>query len=97
MSGLQILPLLVLSFGVLLDAFSVVAFASALIQRRWSSGFPLVGAVCYVIFAAGSFVPGFGSPLTPTQVVTVAATLLLFHIVLHWAHIRVGRSLRGEA
>jgi len=96
MSGLQILPVAALSLGLLLDALSLIAFASTLLRKRWSSGFPFVGGVCYVIFAVGSFIPGLGSPLTPAQVVTVAASLILFHIVLHWAHLKAARALRGE-
>jgi hypothetical protein len=95
MSALQMLPSFLLGFGILLDALSLIALVSTIVRRRWTSGFPFVGGACYVLFMLASLIPPLQGRLTSAQVLFVGATLLILHVVMHWAHSRMQRTLQG--
>lgn len=81
---------LLLGIGLLFDLLSLIALLSTL-RGRFSSGFPLVGALFYLMFAAGAALGllRLGSVSDPYLLV---AGLVVAHVLIQVVHVRVSRS-----
>jgi hypothetical protein len=80
-----------LGLGLVFDLVSLLALIST-VCGKFSSGFPLVGAVFYLLFAAGSAI-GVCHINSIEHPVLLALILVMVHISIQYSHYRVSRRL----
>jgi ABC-type tungstate transport system substrate-binding protein len=69
---------------------------STIVSRKFSSGLPGVGLICYALFMLSVLVPSLRGRFTLINALLLGAVLICFHVVMHWFHGRIEKRLKAK-
>jgi len=93
---LESIPIFLLGFGLVADLLSLFMLISTIVSRKFSSGLPGVGLICYALFMLSVLVPSLRGRFTLINALLLGAVLICFHVVMHWFHGRIEKRLKAK-
>ena len=93
---LEVIPLFFLGFGLVFDLLSLFALITTIASRKFSSGFPGVGLICYALFMLCALEPALRGRVTLIKALLLGVVLICFHVVMHWFHGRIEQRLKAK-
>jgi len=93
---LESIPVFLLGFGLIFDLLSLFMLITTIASRKFSSGFPGVGLICYALFMLSSLEPALRGRVTLTKALLLGVVLICFHVVMHWFHGRIEKRLKAK-
>ncbi len=93
---LESIPVFVLGFGLIFDLLSLFALITTTVSRKFSSGFPGVGLICYALFMLCSLEPAMRGHFILINALLLGMGLICFHVVMHWFHGRIEKRLKAK-
>ena len=93
---LESVPVFLLGFGLVMDLLSLMMLISTIVSRKFSSGLPGVGLICYVLFMLCALEPAMRGRFTLINALLLGMGLICFHVVMHWFHGRIEKRLKAK-
>jgi len=93
---LESIPIFLLGFGLVADLLSLFMLISTIASRKFSSGLPGVGLICYALFMLSVLVPSLQGRFTLINALLLGMGLICFHVVMHWFHGRIEKRLKAK-
>jgi ABC-type tungstate transport system substrate-binding protein len=93
---LESIPIFLLGFGLVADLVSLFMLISTIVSRKYSSGLPGVGLICYALFMLSALVPSLRGRFTLINALLLGVVLICFHVVMHWFHGRIEKRLKAK-
>jgi hypothetical protein len=93
---LESIPVFLLGFGLVMDFLSLMMLISTIVSRKFSSGFPGVGLICYALFMLCALEPAMRGRITLITALLLGVGLICFHVVMHWFHGRIEKCLKAN-
>ena len=93
---LEFIPIFLLGFGLVIDLLSLFMLISTIVSRKFSSGLPGVGLICYALFMLSVLVPSLRGRFTLINALLLGVGLICFHVVMHWFHGRIEKCLKAK-
>jgi len=93
---LESIPVFLLGIGLVTDLLSLMMLISTIVSRKFSSGLPGVGLICYALFMLCSLEPAMRGRITLITALLLGVGLICFHVVMHWFHGRIEKRLKAK-
>ena len=93
---LESIPVILLGIGLVTDLLSLMMLISTIVSRKFSSGLPGVGLICYPLFMLCSLEPAMRGRFTLINALLLGVGLICFHVVMHWFHWRIEKRLKAK-
>ena len=93
---LEFIPIFLLGFGLVADLLSLFMLISTIVSRKFSSGLPGVGLICYALFMLCALEPAMRGRFLLNRALLLVVVLTCFHVVIHWFHWRIEKRLKAK-
>ena len=93
---LESIPVILLGIGLVTDLLSLMMLISTIVSRKFSSGLPGVGLICYALFMLSALEPALRGRFTLINALLLSVGLICFHVVIHWFHGRIEKRLKAK-